>query len=92
MTNAQDAAMQEWSQNYHPGEMLPAETENLLRVRLEDLTNTLCNTGFTGPNGLASQEAKDTGILAITALGAERALLRSLLERSMEAKAALPRV
>lgn len=91
MSTETDAGMQGWAQNYHPGEMLPAETEKLLRARLEDLTETLCNTGFTGPNGLASQEAKDTGILAITALAAERALLRSLIERSMEAKAALQR-
>lgn len=76
---------------FAPGELLSQETMQLLAARCEDLTNSICEVGFISRDGYATQESKDTGILAITALQAERALLRSLIERGFAARAALPR-
>lgn len=81
---------QEAPPEYNPGDMLSEETMKQMLSQMEDLAESICAVGFIDPqSGLMTQASKDTGILAITALMAERALLRSLVQRSIDARTAL---
>lgn len=71
--------------------LLPEETTKLLCAEIVALTETLCSITFVGPEGLVTEDSKNTGIMQFVEVQAKRNCLLALIQGSAETFAELAR-